>query len=178
MAINDTQDLVRAEMTSEDEKNVITEAMALILETASQNNNLIWYNSLNNVISECFMIDKDKMNAELEAAREEIGLIIRKAREDQRLKVYQVAEMVGVSQPTITTIENGKKWTKADILARICRALGLRVGDLMARLDGAESFTPEQLLLIQSLKNALISRNEAEKIIADAPKSKVTRKKK
>lgn len=56
-----------------------------------------------------------------------IGNRLRELREAQGLTATQLAERCGLSQPTISKIENGKWSVSLDILSKICEALGTRV---------------------------------------------------
>lgn len=52
------------------------------------------------------------------------GQRIRRIREEKRLTAQQLAEMVGVSRPHITQVENGKKGVSAELLRELERTMG------------------------------------------------------
>jgi transcriptional regulator with XRE-family HTH domain len=97
------------------------------------------------------------------AARIEIGRKIKEARESQRLRAYEVAKKAGVSQPTITDIENGRKWSNLAIYGRICNALGLKLADLVRFLDKDDELTDEETMLIYELRQAILRQRPNQK---------------
>lgn len=56
-----------------------------------------------------------------------IGSRLRELREAQGLTSTQLGEMCGLTQSTISKVENGKWSVSLDILSKICEALGARV---------------------------------------------------
>ena len=56
-----------------------------------------------------------------------IGNRIRELREAQGLTSTQLGEMCGLTQSTISKVENGRWSASIDILSKICDALGARV---------------------------------------------------
>ena len=62
-----------------------------------------------------------------QANRIRIGQRIRELREEQGLTSTQLADMCGLTQSTISKIENGRWSASIDILSRICEALDARV---------------------------------------------------
>lgn len=56
-----------------------------------------------------------------------IGSRLRELREAQGLTMTQLGEMCGLTQSTISKVENGKWSVSLDILSKICEALGARV---------------------------------------------------
>lgn len=64
---------------------------------------------------------------ELNNERLRIGSRLRELREAQGLTSTQLAEKCGLTQSTISKVENGKWSVSLDILSKICEALGARV---------------------------------------------------
>lgn len=64
---------------------------------------------------------------ELMNDRLRIGSRIRELREAQGLTSTQLGEMCGLTQSTISKVENGKWSVSIDILSKVCEALGARV---------------------------------------------------
>jgi transcriptional regulator with XRE-family HTH domain len=56
-----------------------------------------------------------------------IGSRLRELREAQGLTTTQLGERCGLTQSTISKVENGKWSVSLDILSKICEALGARV---------------------------------------------------
>lgn len=64
---------------------------------------------------------------ELMNDRLRIGSRLRELREAQGLTSTQLGEMCGLTQSTISKVENGKWSVSIDILSKVCEALGARV---------------------------------------------------
>jgi transcriptional regulator with XRE-family HTH domain len=62
-----------------------------------------------------------------------LGAVIRRARHDQRRTLSEVAADAGVSVPYLSEIERGRKEPSSELLAAVCRALGLDLLDLVSR---------------------------------------------
>lgn len=72
-----------------------------------------------------------------------VGAILRGHRERQGRTLRDVAEDARVSVPYLSEVERGRKEASSEVLAAVCRALGLRLVDLvgeahahLARADG------------------------------------------
>lgn len=66
--------------------------------------------------------------------RRVIGAVLRRVRLRQRRTLREVAQQAGVSLAYLSEIERGRKEASSEVLAAICRALGLRLADLMAQV--------------------------------------------
>lgn len=62
-----------------------------------------------------------------EAARKEIGELLRNAREDEGWTLRHLAQLTGIAFNHIGRIEQGKYNVTVDTLARLCAALGMRI---------------------------------------------------
>jgi transcriptional regulator with XRE-family HTH domain len=60
-----------------------------------------------------------------------LGLVLRRIRLRQGRTLREVAEAAGVSVPYLSEIERGLKEASSEILAAVCRALRLRLSDLL-----------------------------------------------
>jgi transcriptional regulator with XRE-family HTH domain len=60
-----------------------------------------------------------------------IGTVLRRVRHRQGRTLREVADAAGVSTPYLSEIERGRKEVSSEILAGICRALGIRLVDLL-----------------------------------------------
>lgn len=59
--------------------------------------------------------------------KQRIGMRIAEVRKQKGFSQRKLAELVGTDYATITRVELGKNSTGIDVLARICKPLGLRV---------------------------------------------------
>lgn len=64
---------------------------------------------------------------ELNNERIRIGNRLREIREAQGLTTTQLGERCGLTQSTISKVENGKWSVSLDILSKVCEALGVKV---------------------------------------------------
>ena len=73
-----------------------------------------------------------------------IGECLRQARRGQGRTLRDVAEAAGVSIGHLSEVERGRKEPSSEVLAAICRALGLDLADLLvaAQLELARWRTP------------------------------------
>ncbi|HKT01241.1 MAG TPA: helix-turn-helix transcriptional regulator, partial [Rugosimonospora sp.] len=60
-----------------------------------------------------------------------IGSALRRARLRQGRTLREVAHTARVSMPYLSEVERGRKEVSSEILAAICTALGLHLGDLL-----------------------------------------------
>ncbi|MFF3065735.1 helix-turn-helix domain-containing protein [Oerskovia sp. NPDC057915] len=65
--------------------------------------------------------------------RHVVGGILRAERTEQARTLLDVALTAQVSTAYLSEVERGRKEASSEVLAAICRALGLRVVDLLAR---------------------------------------------
>ncbi|MEV7964070.1 helix-turn-helix domain-containing protein [Oerskovia paurometabola] len=65
--------------------------------------------------------------------RHVVGGILRAERTEQARTILDVALAAQVSTAYLSEVERGRKEASSEVLAAICRALGLRVVDLLAR---------------------------------------------
>ncbi|MGV9211100.1 helix-turn-helix domain-containing protein [Micromonospora sp. RB23] len=63
--------------------------------------------------------------------RRVIGGVLRRLRQSQGRTLREVAEAAGVSVPYLSEVERGRKEASSEILAAICRALGIQLSDLL-----------------------------------------------
>ena len=60
-----------------------------------------------------------------------IGTVLRRVRHQQGRTLREVADAAGVSMPYLSEVERGRKEASSEILAGICRALGLSLPELL-----------------------------------------------
>ncbi|GAB3851810.1 hypothetical protein GCM10029963_40260 [Micromonospora andamanensis] len=63
--------------------------------------------------------------------RRVIGAVLRRERQHQGRTLREVARAAGVSVPYLSEVERGRKEASSEVLAAICRALGLHLSDLL-----------------------------------------------
>ncbi|SCE77414.1 helix-turn-helix domain-containing protein [Micromonospora mirobrigensis] len=63
--------------------------------------------------------------------RRVIGGVLRRIRLRQHRTLREVAEVAGVSLPYLSEVERGRKEASSEVLAAICRALGISLSDLL-----------------------------------------------
>jgi transcriptional regulator with XRE-family HTH domain len=74
------------------------------------------------------------MNGDGPLLRYMIGRVLRRRRLAQSRTLREVAAAAGVSLPYLSEVERGRKEVSSEILASICRALGLSLADLLAEV--------------------------------------------
>ena len=70
-----------------------------------------------------------------------IGLELKRQRLARRIKLREIAELVGVSQGMLSKIENNQTNVSLDMLESICRALGVAVSEIFGDYDRPRSTT-------------------------------------
>jgi transcriptional regulator with XRE-family HTH domain len=60
-----------------------------------------------------------------------LGEVLRRIRREQERTLSDVAERAQVSVPYLSEVERGRKEASSEVLAAICRALGLTMADLL-----------------------------------------------
>jgi transcriptional regulator with XRE-family HTH domain len=68
--------------------------------------------------------------------RDLVGEVLRRERLAQRRTLKDVAEAARISMPYLSEVERGRKEASSEVLAAAARALGLGLGDLLARTHG------------------------------------------
>ncbi|WP_420849169.1 helix-turn-helix domain-containing protein [Parafrankia soli] len=63
-----------------------------------------------------------------------IGAVLRRLRQAQGRTLRDVAEAAQVSMPYLSEVERGRKEASSEVLAAICRALDIRLVDLLAEV--------------------------------------------
>ncbi|MFI5833962.1 helix-turn-helix domain-containing protein [Micromonospora sp. NPDC051300] len=63
--------------------------------------------------------------------RRVIGGVLRRIRLRQGRTLREVAQVAGVSLPYLSEVERGRKEASSEVLAAICRALGIHLADLL-----------------------------------------------
>ncbi|WP_238425693.1 helix-turn-helix domain-containing protein, partial [Micromonospora parastrephiae] len=89
--------------------------------------------------------------------RRVIGGVLRRLRQSQGRTLREVAASAGVSVPYLSEVERGRKEASSEVLAAICRALGIRLSDLLEEArDDLRRVEPR----IPSAPRAALTRRE------------------
>lgn len=67
-----------------------------------------------------------------------IGMKVKKARQQEGLKITDVARISGISQGMVSKIENAQVSTSLETLHRLCNAIGLPISKLFSDFDRPE----------------------------------------
>jgi transcriptional regulator with XRE-family HTH domain len=73
-----------------------------------------------------------------------LGTLIRKYRKDKKLTLKNVAEKASLSEGFLSQVENDVNSPSVDTLIRICNAIGVSAGDIIAQVS-----KPEQIVMIR-----------------------------
>ncbi|WUN92556.1 helix-turn-helix transcriptional regulator [Streptomyces bobili] len=65
-----------------------------------------------------------------------VGDVLRRERQAQERTLKDVADTARISMPYLSEVERGRKEASSEVLAAAARALGLSLGDLLARAQG------------------------------------------
>ncbi len=68
--------------------------------------------------------------------RDLVGDVLRRERLAQERTLKEVAEAARISMPYLSEVERGRKEASSEVLAAAAGALGLGLGDLLARAQG------------------------------------------
>ncbi|MFF4586443.1 helix-turn-helix domain-containing protein [Streptomyces sp. NPDC000345] len=68
--------------------------------------------------------------------RDLVGDVLRRERQAQERTLKDVADQARISMPYLSEVERGRKEASSEVLAAAAHALGLSLGDLLARAQG------------------------------------------
>ncbi|MDQ0579083.1 helix-turn-helix domain-containing protein [Streptomyces rishiriensis] len=68
--------------------------------------------------------------------RDLVGDVLRRERQVQERTLKDVADSARISMPYLSEVERGRKEASSEVLAAAAHALGLSLGDLLARAQG------------------------------------------
>ncbi|MDX3308805.1 helix-turn-helix domain-containing protein [Streptomyces sp. NPDC054884] len=68
--------------------------------------------------------------------RDLVGDVLRRERQAQQRTLKDVADEARISMPYLSEVERGRKEASSEVLAAAAQALGLSLGDLLARTQG------------------------------------------
>ncbi|MEU1516329.1 helix-turn-helix transcriptional regulator [Streptomyces sp. NPDC005811] len=68
--------------------------------------------------------------------RDLVGDVLRRERQSQERTLQDVADAARISMPYLSEVERGRKEASSEVLAAAAHALGLSLGDLLARAQG------------------------------------------
>ena len=82
-----------------------------------------------------------------------IGSVLRRTRNGQGRTLREVADAAGVSVPYLSEVERGRKEASSEVLAGICRALGLSLVDLLDQVRA------ELIRVVSAVGRSALGRN-------------------
>lgn len=88
-----------------------------------------------------------------------IGIQIKRHRQEQGLKLSEVAQIAGISQGMLSKIENAQVSTSLETLSRLCEVLGIPMSTLFSQYDQQESHA----MLVKSGDGMEVVRRGTEK---------------
>ncbi|GIT81538.1 hypothetical protein LLS1_32070 [Leifsonia sp. LS1] len=103
--------------------------------------------------------------------RHALGSVLRRIRTEQGTTLRQLSETSRVSIPYLSEIERGRKEASSEILAALCRVLGVPEGELLLRVAAEYAATaspvaaPVQVLSLVPERERVETRTS----VADAP---------
>lgn len=92
--------------------------------------------------------------------RRVVGAVLRSRRELQSRTLREVAREAQVSVAYLSEIERGRKEPSSEVLAAVCRALGLRVVDLVEAV--ADALRPEVVDLTARRPTPEVARTRSD----------------
>jgi transcriptional regulator with XRE-family HTH domain len=94
--------------------------------------------------------------------RSALGRVLRRIRLAQGRTLRDVAQAAGVSMPYLSEVERGRKEVSSEILAGICRALGIELPDLLTEVS-TELLrgVPARVPRLSALSGSAIGRHHA-----------------
>lgn len=103
--------------------------------------------------------------------RQVIGNVFRRLRRERGITLRELAELAQVSVPYLSEIERGRKEPSSEILAAICRALGLELSDLLHEVQFDLAAAARSTLPIR-LQTAAIRVAQSEPMqVSSAPRA-------
>lgn len=88
-----------------------------------------------------------------------IGIQIKRYRQEQGLKLAEVAQIADISQGMLSKIENAQVSTSLETLSRLCEVLGIPLSTLFSQYDNQES----QAMLVKAGEGMEVVRRGTEK---------------
>ena len=66
-------------------------------------------------------------DTQLQKARTKLAGLLKQKRKEKRLTLQQLADQIGIMQPSLTRIESGKFWVTMPLLFKICEVLEIKM---------------------------------------------------
>lgn len=95
-----------------------------------------------------------------------IGALLRARREEQARTLRDVAESARVSVAYLSEVERGRKEVSSEVLVAVCRALGLRLVDLVGAAHAELALTDGHVLVDLTGASLVGSRGSATSVTA------------
>ena len=73
-----------------------------------------------------------------------VGMRIKELRKEKNMTATQLANIIGITQPALTKLENGNSGKRFEILVKLARALGVSIDALFQEMDAPQEDTALQ----------------------------------
>ena len=80
-----------------------------------------------------------------------VGLRLKQIRKERNIKLVNLAHDSGISQPSLSNVENGKKSLSIVTLEKVCDALGVSLSDFFSTQQN--ELPPKQYDLLQAAQH-------------------------
>jgi transcriptional regulator with XRE-family HTH domain len=102
--------------------------------------------------------------------RTTLGDVLRRLRHEQSRTLADVARAAKVSMPYLSELERGRKEASSEILAALCAALGIGLGDLLAEVrQDLTAEAPAQIISLDRVRPEGTSTGQAPAAPASSP---------
>lgn len=81
----------------------------------------------------------------------DMGARLKQIRKERNIKLINLAHDSGISQPSLSNVENGKKTLSIETLEKVCNALGVSLSEFFSPQQ--TELPPKQYELLQATKN-------------------------
>lgn len=81
----------------------------------------------------------------------DMGARIKQIRKDRNIKLINLAHDSGISQPSLSNVENGKKTLSIETLEKVCDALGVSLSEFFSPQQ--KELPPKQYELLQAVEH-------------------------
>ena len=87
-----------------------------------------------------------------------LGRVLRRIRQAQGRTLQEVADTAGVSMPYLSEVERGRKEVSSELLAVICRALGIALPDLLEEVRSELLRTAPRVSCVSAAGRSAVGR--------------------
>jgi transcriptional regulator with XRE-family HTH domain len=99
----------------------------------------------------------------LDHNRKHLGSMIRTARLNTQLSIYQLGQITGVGSSAISAVENGDKWPDEHVWECICMTIGLPLAMLQTLKSGVQA--PVRVIIDSSASSNIVGQTSDAKVV-------------